>query len=270
MLKLLKYEFRKALTSFLTLLGITVAVEAYFLISLQAEREGHLMAAMMLLFFMSIAAGVYVFVRGIVSYSGELHNRTSYLLFLTPRSTLEILGSKYLYTFVNGLLLSAVFGALAILDFGLFSAHYNEYSSMYDLVKDFLSNYGIYVDSILSTMLFAVLYGFLQLLSMVGLAYFAITLSHTLLRDKKFRWVVAVILYIVLARLVTYVCSLFPSLFADTVLVDPLKLHGEPVSDVIDISAIIGYLWPSLFVNVGVVAATLFSSAYMLKHKVSL
>lgn len=270
MLKLLKYEFRKALVSFLTLLGVTVAAEIYFLISLKTDQEGHLGFSMLLLLFLTFSAAIFVFVRGVVSYSGELRNRSGYLLFLTPRSTLQILASKYLYTFVNGLLLSAVFGALAFLDVGLFNVHYNEYASMYDLAKNLLSSYGVYLDSILASILFAALYGFFELLSMVGLSYFAITLSHTLLRDKKWRWLVAVALYIALSWAVSYICSLFPSLLKDAVMIDPFGLHGAPTVDTIGVSSIVRYLLPTLCVNAAVVIATLFSSAFMLKNKVSL
>ena len=70
MFKLLKYEFRKALSAFLALLGITVALEVYFLIALNAKNENHLVLSTILLAFSAFAAAIFVFVRGITSYSG--------------------------------------------------------------------------------------------------------------------------------------------------------------------------------------------------------
>ena len=126
MLKLLKYEFRKALASFLTLIGITVGIEAYFLVSLFSDKENHVAISMAMLVFLTFATAIFVFIRGVASYSNELRSKSSYLLFSIPKSTAQILGSKYLYTFVNGLLLLVLYGAMAMIDMSLFEVHFGQ------------------------------------------------------------------------------------------------------------------------------------------------
>ena len=67
MLKLLKYEFRKALNAFLALLGITAALEIYFLAALSTKNENHLVISSLLLMISAYASAIFVVVRGITS-----------------------------------------------------------------------------------------------------------------------------------------------------------------------------------------------------------
>ncbi len=272
MLKLLKYEFRKALVSFLTLIGITAAAEVYFLVSVHSHNENHTAVSILLLLMLAFATALFVFIRGVVSYSDELRSKSSYLLFLTPTTANQIMASKYLYTFVNGLLLLVLYGVLGFFDIGLAAVEYGEFSTLYALVREMLSQYGVYIDSMVIGALFIVLYGFFELLSMVGIAYFSITLSHTLLRDKKFRWLVSVVFFLIFARLVVYICSLFPSMLDALVMVDMLGFETatEEAMAAATPQVLVSYLLPTFLVNAAVVIATLFASAGMLKRKVSL
>ena len=110
MLKLIKYEFRKALTAMLILLGGTLAAEVYFLygMNVMEEKPEHLAISMIVLMLLSLAVYIFVLVRGVASYSGELKNRSSYLIFMTPNSTRKIMASKFLFT----LILCVLFGGL--------------------------------------------------------------------------------------------------------------------------------------------------------------
>ena len=68
MLKLVKYEFRKARSALLALLGIAAVLEVYFLASLYSNHEDNMVVAGVLLFFCAYAAAIFVFVRGVTSY----------------------------------------------------------------------------------------------------------------------------------------------------------------------------------------------------------
>ena len=149
MLKLLKYEFRKAQSAFLTLLGLTAALELYFLYALYQRKEDHMAISMVLLVLCAYAVAIFVFVRGVTSYSGELKSKSSYLIFLTPNSTLKIMGSKYLYTFVNGLFFAALFAVLAGFDFLLGLQRFGEYEDFLEGMRALLRMNGVYVDQLL-------------------------------------------------------------------------------------------------------------------------
>ena len=154
MLKLIRYEFRKGLVPILVLLGIAVTLEAYFLIALSLESQGHIAASIVLLYIYSMAALVFVYVRGIISYSGELRSRYGYLVFMTPNSELKIMGSKFLYTFLHGLIFAALLLVLATADITMLFAKFGEYSTFFTGIKAMLSTYGVFLDNFLYAALF--------------------------------------------------------------------------------------------------------------------
>lgn len=280
MLKLVKYEFRKAQSAFLTLLGLTAALEIYYLVSLRLEEESHMVISMVLLMLCAYAVAIFVFVRGVTSYSGELKNRSSYLIFLTPNSTLKIVASKFLYTFVNGLLFAMLFAVLAGADFLLAMQHFNEYENFLYGLRTMLNLYGVYVDQILYGVLFVLAYAFLSILSTIAVAYFSITIGHTLFRDKKWRWLPSLILFAGLTWGINYLCSRFPSAFDQLVMIDAKLQSVAPdaagVQSGMQVAAdtlhdvIIPSLLPTAGVSLGVILASMFGCAALLDKKVSL
>lgn len=275
MLKLVKYEFRKALGMFLALIGVTAALEVFFLVSLYREHEDGLIISMVLLMLCVYAVALFVFIRGVTSYSGELKNKSSYLVFMTPNSCRKIVGSKFVYTFVNGLLFVALFAVLAVMDIGLAMGKYYEYGTFWEGIKGMLSLYGVYVDQILYGGLFVVAYVFLSVLATVGVAYFAITVSHTLFRDKKWRWLPALVLFAALTWGINYVCGKFPSAMDQLVMVDMERFGMErEVTMQIAANTMRDIIVPSLLPLAGVSLATILASwlgcSALLEHKVSL
>lgn len=271
MLKLLKYEFRKAQSTFLALLGMTAALEAYFLISLKLRRTGHVAASVSLLMLCAMAVAAFVFIRGITSYSGELKNRSSYLIFMMPNSALKIVASKFLYTFVNGLALAALYACLAAFDLGMVGVEYYDYKSLFSGIQSLLRSAGVYVDQMLYGALFIALYTFLSMLSTIAEAYFAITLSHTLFRDKKWRWMPSLALFLALAYGVSRLCGLFPSALDRLVVIDDgaYEHHFEIASDAFR-QVVLPSLLPTAGVSLAVIVASMFGCAALLERKVSL
>ena len=70
----------------------------------------HAAIAASLLAMMTFAMSIFVMIRGVTSYSGELRSRSAYLIFMTPNSTRKIMASKFLFT----LALSAFFALVYI------------------------------------------------------------------------------------------------------------------------------------------------------------
>jgi len=267
MFKLLKYEFRKSLTSLLTMLGLTAALEAYFLISLGTRQEDHLLIAMALLMLCVYAVAVYVFVRGVVSYSGELKSRSAYLVFMTPNSTLKIMGSKFLYTFVNGLMMMAIFLALAALDGSLALHEFGEYEAFWGAANRFLTLYGIHVDQAVLGAVAVMGYMLLSLLSTIALAYLAITLSHTLFHNKKWRSWAALAIFLALNYLIGRLNALFPSAMDQLIV---YSNAGDTALALATLGDVLRSLIPAAAISVAAVVASLFGCAWMLDRKVSL
>ncbi|MDD6051783.1 MAG: hypothetical protein PUC00_11045 [Clostridiales bacterium] len=281
MLKLLKYEFRKCRTMLLALLGITAVLEGYYLVALRLvttrnDYEEHLIIAIGLLVLTTYAVAIFVFVKGITSYSSELKDKSAYLIFMTPNSGLQIMGSKFLFTFLIGLSFSILYVALGVGDFTYLLREIGELESFMQSLRQALMSLGISVhfDQMALAVAAVGLYIMLSVLSVVALAYLAITLSHTLFRDKKWRGFVALLLFIALNWLVSRLYSLFPSVTENMVYVETVftrQMSGDSsVQSILTFSDVLRSMLPQAGVSLGVILVSLFGCAWMLDRKVSL
>lgn len=276
MLKLIKYEFRKALTAILIMLGITAAAQGYFLAGLYVleDWENHSIIAAMLLMFASFAAYIFVLVRGVVSYSGELKSRTGYLLFMTPHSTRKIMASKFLFTLILCAIFGGLYAVLGLLDFRLLLEKLGEYEDFILELNTMLTELGVHTDQIVFGAVFTVVYMALSMLSFFAVAYLAITLSHTFFRDKKWRWVMALVFYLVINYAISFVSSLFPMVYTALNVMDAAgtaKITAAYNIDTTpDFSELLVYIVPQTLVSLATILGSLFGCAWMLEKKISL
>lgn len=276
MLKLLGYEFRKGLTGLLIMLGATAALEGYFLYGLyiNAEDGWHAALAAMLLVFMTLAMTIFVMVRGVTSYSGEMKSRSAYLVFMTPHSTLKIVASKFVFTFVLGLMMAALYGALGLLDIGLLLGRFGELEETIELINEAMTQAGFHLNQYVFAVLLSLLLVMLYALSVCAAAYLAVTISHTLFRDKSWRWLAALVLFWLLMQLVGTLYGLFPSpLEALVYQTAPGLAKITAVYDVQltpELADLLPALAPHALTSVGVILASIFGCAWMLDKKVSL
>lgn len=276
MLKLLKHEFRKSLTELLVMLGITLALEGYFLYGLYINPEDawHAAVAVWLLVLMTFGMSMFVFIRGITSYSSELKSKSAYLIFMTPNSALKIVASKFLFTFVLGLLAAAVYGALGVLDITLLLSKFGELEETITAVAETLAELGLHVDQFVLAVVLGFLMVMLYVLALCAMAYLAITLSHTLFRDKGWRWIVALLLFWGLTQVMGAIYGLFDSPFEELVYQTAPEL--QPIIDAYGIQTtptfndVVLMLVPYGLVSLGMILASMFGCAWMLDKKVSL
>lgn len=276
MLKLIKYEFRKALTAILIMLGITAAAQGYFLAGLYVleDWELHSVIAAMLLMFASMAAYIFVLVRGVASYSGELKSRSSYLIFMTPHSTRKIMASKFLFTLILCAIFGGLYAVLGLLDFRLLLERLGEYEEFLAELNEMLVQLGIHTDQIAFGAVFTVVYMALSMLSFFAVAYLAITLSHTFFRDKKWRWVMALVFYMVINYAISYISSLFPMVYTALNVMDAAGVNkiaaAYELDTTPDLSELLIFLVPQTLVSLATILVSLFGCAWMLEKKISL
>lgn len=94
MLKLMKYEFKKQMFSKIIIAAILGVLTLYFGIACVIDKETHAAIATMLIFTVMVFAGLYTAVESLSVYDKDLKTKQSYMLFLVPRSSYEILGAK--------------------------------------------------------------------------------------------------------------------------------------------------------------------------------
>ena len=99
MLKLVKYELRKNRTGAVGAAGGDRRHRGLLPHQHRAlEADTDVIVSLSLLTFAMAASSLAVFIFGVSSYSGELKRKSSYLIFMTPNSTLAVIVSKLLFT----------------------------------------------------------------------------------------------------------------------------------------------------------------------------
>lgn len=116
MLKLTKYELRKNLLSIGIVAGIICVLQALFMFFCLTENLNYTSLFGGLLIIAASVSYFIVFIFGVVTYYRELSSKSSYLIFMTPNSSLSIITSKLLYTLIIGIGISAIFIGFGVLD----------------------------------------------------------------------------------------------------------------------------------------------------------
>lgn len=242
MLKLTKYELRKNLLGIGIVAGIICVLQALFMFFCLTENLNYTSLLGGLLIIAASVSYFIVFIFGVVTYYRELSSKSSYLIFMTPNSSLSIITSKLLYTLIIGIGISAIF-----IGFGDLADALKNFSEMLKIM-------GIDVVNIIINIVAGIISFLIAFFFLISLAYFAITLSSTALQNKKIKGFISVVLFCVLAYATIKISSLLPELYKNP---DSLS------------QALMSSLPATIFQLLMVVACT-FGSAVLLDKKVSL
>ena len=197
MLKLMKYEFRKTGFSKLILLAVTLVAELAFLLGVFLEKDRLLAIGIMILFLCAVIGIAYIGLESVLVLHRDLNTKQSYMLFLTPHNSYEILGAKVLENGISILVTGIFFALVAALIATLYIGGVKE---MMDMVKNFLDvsmnmNIGakdaafVFFTTLASWMVYIVN------------ADLAVILSATVLAGKKASGLVAFVIFMVLSWL---------------------------------------------------------------------
>ena len=119
MLKLSKYEFRKN-RNFLLVIGIIFALlEIYFLAGIFMKNPENSAKALAFLFICAVVCFFSVFILAISNYSKELNSKSSYLIFMTPNTSLNIIFSKMFTILIIGLVSMTIICITGYIDWKL-------------------------------------------------------------------------------------------------------------------------------------------------------
>ena len=116
MLKLMKYELRKTAFSKLVLLVITAVAELAFLLGVFLKKDNLLAIGIVFLFMCAVFGVIYIGIESVNVLYRDLNTKQSYMLFLTPKSSYEILGAKILENGISIVMAGVFFALLAVLD----------------------------------------------------------------------------------------------------------------------------------------------------------
>ena len=261
MLKLMKYEFRKLRTTLLALLGVLAALEIGFLVGVAQEKSSLTAISIILLMVLTFVVYAYIILAGMASYSRELKEKSGYLIFMTPVSPLGVVLSKLLFTALAALVTTAIFSAVAWLDIRhlMNQLHLGkEELEQVNLILRFGLNANADIWQILRVIGYYAGTILIEVMLTMCTAYLAITLSATLLQNKKgfLRALISLVLFVAL--------TWGSSWITQRLLYDRVSgLSADPGQ----LLSILGW---SLLLNAGFSAIFTAVSVWLLDHKVNL
>lgn len=211
---LLKYEFRRSRTIFLGITGITLLIELMYLIGWCFEIN--------ILFAIGLTGGILciafgalaILLYGVILFNDDISKKPGYLLFSTPRSAAQIVGSKLLMTLFALLGITILFSLLISLD--VFLALHRSGTSIVAVLSMFDASI---TENGLKSVVFNA-YNFLgmamYLLSTVIsfvfnviTAYVVIVLLKTIMGNQKGRTILGVILWFAIINAFSMLGGLF-------------------------------------------------------------
>ncbi|MFU0828260.1 MAG: ABC transporter permease [Lachnoclostridium sp.] len=197
MLKLIKYEFRKQAFSKLVILVCIGALELFFCYGVIADKQNVL--ALSTLFFMLFTMGAMCFIafESIITYSNDLNQKCSYMLFLTPNTTYSIVGAKVLTAGLQVILAGIVFLLIFAINGGILIARYDALEYVREQILKLLEQLfqlKIQWKEVISFTIASIL----SWINIITLAFFSITLSTTFLANKKFKGFVSFLIFLLL------------------------------------------------------------------------
>ncbi len=209
MLKTIKYELRKNMNSILLFLGIYALLEVVMIAGVNMHKDSWVGISLSLLFGVGFASSLFVMTAQVMGYSRELKDKSGYLVFMTPLSSRRILGAKLLTTLVCATILGVFGFGLMLLDYGMVEEVF-ELEAIPTLLDMVLSQYHTSVRELLLTGLSWVGMLYLSCIFFVCLCFFSISLSATLLQDKKGKGVISVVIFLVLFLAYTWISNHLP------------------------------------------------------------
>ena len=211
MLKLMKYEFRKTAFSKLILLSITFLFEIVYLLGIFLKKDSFISTGITFLTLCAIMGILYIGLESVTILHRDLNTKQSNMLFLTPKSSYQILGAKILENGISILLTGVFFTALAAIDIAVAYFWVDELKEIWDLVQNVL-----YVNMKLSVEPDVIVFFFFTALSgwitYIVNADLAVILSASVLAGKKASGLVSFVIFILLSTLVGMGLDRLPSL----------------------------------------------------------
>ena len=261
MLKLMKYEFRKMRAVLVVMLLALAGLELGFIGGTRLDKPYVTAVSLGLLTMLVFAAYVYILIAGIVSYSRELKDRTGYLVFMTPTRPISVVLSKLLFTILAALAATAVFALAAWMDYSWLVRRMDIDPLALDKLDMALrfafGNVRFGLNQIKLLAVYSALAVLIEIMLSMCAAYLAITLSATLLQNRKgfLRSLISFALFAALSWGSGWITNRL------------CYQHLGFISSAGQITSIIGW---SLLLNLALCAAFAWLSAFLLDRKVNL
>ncbi len=212
MLKMMKYEYRRGIFPLLVVITALAAAELLFLIGVFAEKDICVGLGLIFLIMGGYAAYLFVLIYGVIIYSQDLKNKTGYMVFMTPLSNFKIIGAKLLSILLTGATLVIFLGIIMVVDYNVIKSHNSNIAGMEIMLNGILGTNGSSLGEIVANLAAFIVVVLIQFFTMITVAYLAVSLSSTVLQNKKIKGVVSFVLFVVIYVLMSYIAFKLPHL----------------------------------------------------------
>jgi len=195
MLKLMKYEFRKQAFSKMVILLLVGLIQLFFFFGIVTDNNDVIGTSMGILAVFTFGALFFMAFEAIITFSNDLKQKCSYMLFLTPHTSYSIVGAKVLAAAIQIILAGIAFFLVYSLDIAVLVGKYNQLEVLKEMINQFLTevfSLNIQLQDIIGVVSVIIT----AWISVITVAFFSITLSTTFLANFKLKGVVSFLIFI--------------------------------------------------------------------------
>ncbi|WP_313130628.1 hypothetical protein [Anaerocolumna sp.] len=195
MLKLMKYEFRKQAFSKMVILLLVGLIQLLFFFGVVTDKNDVIGTAMGILSVFTFGALFFMAFEAIITFSNDLKQKCSYMLFLTPHTSYSIVGAKVLAAAIQIILAGIAFFLVFFLDMAVLVAKYDQIELITEMLHRFLQevfSLNIQLKDIIAVVAVIIT----AWISTITVAFFSITLSSTFLANFKLKGLVSFLIFI--------------------------------------------------------------------------
>ncbi len=212
MLKLMKYEFRKTRFAKLVLLGITLIAEIAYLLGVFCKWDKGLGFGIVGLALCAVVGIMYIGIDSLIVFHRDLNTKQSYMLFLTPKNSYQVLGAKVLENGISIFLTGVFYAAVAAVDMTVAILYIGGLKDFLDILQELSIRISLEIDITPEHMLMVFFMVLASWLLMLVIGDLAIVLCSTVLAGKRFSGVVSFLAFLVLGSLAGKILDFLPVL----------------------------------------------------------
>lgn len=246
-----KYELQRNRIAYAIFAGILAALEIGYAISVGLGKERAMAGFLAALVFAGGITLLFVMINGILLYSRDLNQKTGYMVFMTPLSAYKIIGAKLITTLIVSSALLAAYIGFGVLNFNMIAAKYDV-----KIVDVLLSVITRQADMTIANLgliaIWNVILGYISLFTIILFAYFAMSVSATILQNSKAKKFVSFLIFVGLIVALTLIERLMPGGISS------------------NFAELIKIQWPSTLFEVICCIGAFWGTGYLLEKKINL
>ena len=208
--KLFKYEFRKTWAMKLIILGLAAIAEIAFLAGVflrnsAGNTDGLIATTAVILAFLAMGGVMLIGIQSVMTLHRDMNTKQGYMLYMTPKTSYQILGAKMAENGLSLALAGAFFFLLGFLDVTLLLSKLGQLEVLWKNFQEFVRMLNAEIELNTQGVLCLVVEMLSSWLATVSIAYLADIISSALLNGKKFNGLVAFLFFILLTVVLNWI-----------------------------------------------------------------